>query len=494
MDCHGTCELATCTGLRTDAFESCKLGDAVMEFTGFILLCMAVVVTIIELVRYRRGARFDFLFFFSLWFAASYALAPFAMSIGGGQFANWAFPSQYHSSESFLSVAMVFVSYFMILLGYYYPIRPGGQTMYRFRWRLSRGVAILLVVGMLVVGILGFLVFVSRYGGVYSVQENVSDIRSAAIERDNIGAIGGIFAKNVYLVTWLVVIYAIVLGRNRAPVPFGLYAICASLLLVSLYLGLMRGSRGGLINILLVPSLAYCVVYHRMPGWKWILLISVTGVVIILFGKSTILQVFYLGPRHLLVALKSSFSSRSLAENLASFVANYTHPYLSLRQAIDHAGAGHARLRFFVDWPLGVLYFGRAFDLDVPHTVTYLNTYLALGRWQSNIPPGLIGSFWYQLQSAGVVIGSFFYGMYGRCANDFLAKACVHPAGILVYVFAALSYGEFVFTGDPNVWIIQRLEYLCFAVIVLCFGFRVFRRSGRSQEIRCSVASKPSSE
>lgn len=480
---HDTCRLSTCLDLCVEILRSCGLGDVVVEFTGFILLCLTIIIATVEVVRYRRGVRFDFLFFFSLWYAASYSLAPFAMSLGGAKFANWAFHAKYHSSESLMTAAMIYLGYLMIVLGYYSPIRSRKQTANRFRWRLSRSVTILLVVGMLVVGIGAFLVFVSRYGGIQFVQANVSDIRSATIERDNIGAISGLFAKNVYLVTWLVLIYVIEQNRNRMPVSVGTLAVCAALLAMSFYYGLIRGSRGGLINTFLVPSLAYCVANRRMPSWKWILLISAMGTMIILFGKSVILQVFYLGPGQLMEALKSAFSARSFGDNLSSFVANYTHPYLSLRQAIDYAGTDRARLRFFADWPLGILYFGRLFDLEVPHTVTYLNTYLALGRWQSNIPPGLIGSFWYQLQSAGVIMGSFFYGWCGRRVNDFLVGACVHPVGVLVYTFSALSYGEFIFTGDPNVWIIQRFEFLCFRLFALSLGFRIVRRSGYSPGI-----------
>lgn len=92
--------------------------------------------------------------------------------------------------------------------------------------------------------------------------------------------------------------------------------------------------------------------------------------------------------------------------------------------------------------------------VERPETISTLNTYALTGVSISSTPPGILAFNYYGMGPIGVVIGMFFYGLFGKKADLYYSnKMRFRKVYIIPYVFLAFNYGGFISNGDPNVYI-----------------------------------------
>jgi hypothetical protein len=441
-----------------------------MLFTGLALIAFGLCVVAFEGYRFKvLGVRFDFFFYFSLWYFASYVAAPAGIALGGIGYANPAFPDKYSLTESPVAVLAIVAGYCLCALGYHSRLARRITQRLKASWRVGPRTSRLAWIAMLAIGVLSFVIFVAQYGGLLFVISNIAAIRSGGsgggIERNTIGATINLFSKLIYFAAWMLfgrVAYERKVGRT---IPKGTYLALGATSVMAILYSVASGGRGGMVITFVVFYLTLCFIYNKL-FLRYVLILAPLAAFIVLFGKTVIVPAFFSGWSAVVDQMQRVMQQSSGDSLLANLMQNFTHPFLSLRLAIDAVGRDVSP-NWFTDIPLGIYFYARLLGLHTPDTVTYVNTYLTLGVYDSNIPPGLVGACWYSAMFPGVVIGMLLYGYIGRIANDLLLRmARAKPALAAVYIIAGFRYGGFNFTGDLRVFVLQNAAFIVLSLVL----------------------------
>jgi hypothetical protein len=444
-----------------------------MLITGFCLLFAGIFITAFETYRYQKlkSYRFDFLFFITFWYVISYCVTPFAIAVGGSTFANSAFPIQYSTTESFLSIIVIGLGYLSILIGYHVNFKFFNRLKkLSFKPLFNKKGRIFIWMLLFLVGILSFFVFVSRYGGILFALENISGIRSAKIERDNLAIIFSRFIHLVLISTCMLFsswIYHLEnkLTRSVKSINFLVLLLASTL---NFFLSLFSGGRGNVMLMFIIFYFTICFIKKKLI-FKYLVIFIIFASFFVIYGK-IILYTLY-DPNRLFNLISEKTLSRSLTDSLASLFQNFAHPYLSLGVAFD-AISNQIPIRWFMDFPLGIYFYLRVFGIETPATITYFHTNILTGEFISNIPPGLLAVFWYSALLPGVILGCFLYGFIGRALNAFFrSMACSQSFAIPIYIYLGYAYGAFIFTGEMRIFFMQNIAI----ITILILGSSLFK-------------------
>jgi hypothetical protein len=457
-----------------------------MLVTGVLCAFFGVAIVAGEVRRVSVSRRkFDFLFFFNVWFVLCYCMVPFVLAVGGPRYGNPVFALKYSTSESPLALLSIFLGYGAFVLGYRTAVPDRVTGGLHFRWRPSPQSGRVLWVGMVGVGLLASAVFITRYGGLDFVLKNISGIRTGGsgggVERDTLGAAINLLSNLIYYAAWIVFTAVVLLRERRSRVPGYLYSTLAVMTVVVVVHSVVAGGRGGMLITFVMYYVIFAFVRERYYA-RYVALILPLAFVVLLFGKSVIVSTFFTGWDQLWAGIVQQSRGVTLQSMVMGFTSNFTHPYLSLRVAIDVVG-DRIQPNWFSDVPLGVYFYARLAGVETPVTVTYWNTYFTRGFLESDVPPGLLGAFWYSAYVPGVVVGSYFFGMLGRALDQVLRRAvAAQPLLLGVYLHTAFVYGNYIFTGDLRVFIIQNVAL--FAVLFTVFLFLMETRLGLRRQPR----------
>ena len=394
----------------------------------------------------------------------------------------------------------------VILMGY--TALVAGWVLGDSRWagagtplRVDEKWVVLLCQLGLMVFLLAFGIYVSGYGG----------LRQALLLGDSIrygtGELRGTDIAVRFLPAGSLVLYysffrAFVRpdARSRVFYLIGLgIALAGMIVLLPIYSG-----RGYVIALGLTMFLIFASDRRRAHLGLGIVGVGVASVVV-LFGK----QLFYGLP--LLIAGRGREFSDAFGDlnahrlgdrnPLMALVKEYQHAPVSLELAMEVAGS-ELPFTWFRDFPLALMSLlpRRLLDLfmEVPDSISHINTRLQQGLEIASLPPGLPGHFFMCAGWLGVIGGMFAYGLVGGAVHKRLLKNCgAAPGTIVFFVLFSLLYGQFISNGDPKVYVHSDLFVIVLALgaIVIASRFqsrrarRIFARSGdpRAGEIGAVV-------
>jgi hypothetical protein len=110
----------------------------------------------------------------------------------------------------------------------------------------------------------------------------------------------------------------------------------------------------------------------------------------------------------------------------------------------------------------------RITGITAPDSISYINTFLQTGFWDSMIPPGMVAYGFYSLGIAGVIITSFAFGLFPGIFDKTLSSTSSSKQKInfkQLYMPILLIWCIYFIQGDPRVFIINLTPPLIFAAI-----------------------------
>ncbi|EPK7844040.1 hypothetical protein OY498_001794, partial [Acinetobacter baumannii] len=107
---------------------------------------------------------------------------------------------------------------------------------------------------------------------------------------------------------------------------------------------------------------------------------------------------------------------------------------------------------------------------DIPDLISYFNTYIVYGVWDSEIPPGAVAFGYIQLGIVGVIFHGFILGMFFRFFDImFRAKNQENPILLGFYAFIVTSFTYMLSNSDPALFLQNRIPNILFLILLLCF-------------------------
>jgi len=241
----------------------------------------------------------------------------------------------------------------------------------------------------------------------------------------------------------------------------------------ALLYGLIKSSRGSIVNLMLLMLFLHINVKGFKLNLKRILIlmiIFIVGFFFIVYGKLTIAAISssFRG-ENLSVAL-SNVQAKDMEYAYGRLIAEFSHPIRSLNVVIDADVEWNYMKHFFVA-PLHLIP-TRLLDMfgDKPYRITEDNTYLLTGSSDGGIPPGLIASFWYGGGLFGALSGCLLYGFFIAWVQKkmyFLLKKDYSIFPIVVYIFYRFVW--FPFSGDLSVFLKHQFHLFFFLFIYFVY-------------------------
>jgi oligosaccharide repeat unit polymerase len=215
----------------------------------------------------------------------------------------------------------------------------------------------------------------------------------------------------------------------------------------SIAIAFLAGGRQGLLNVGIGIFLAS---YYRYGRVSRILMLVGSGVaiLIILFGKSVLFQ---LTAQDYNLTSAEQVVTSTVEEGVGpQIVAEFSHQYLSLSNAVDRSDY---ELRYFGDLGYWSLKWLQLAGVDSPDSISYFNTYLTYGRWDSEIPPGMVANGYLQFGAPGVIILAFITGWLIRFSERLLAIRSRNAFAVSVYVVLCYRMAYLVSNSDPALFV-----------------------------------------
>lgn len=436
-----------------------------MFLSNLLLSLLFLFIIIFEFTR-KKTFIFDGLFFFHVWFIMSYVLSPFLINNFGENFTNPLFYVRTNLGD-IIPILIILVFYTCFLLGYHLRInKKKFKTIMLVENKKSKNFIIFLA--LIIVSTISILGFIGKYGGIENVIENVNTIRGGQTERNTLGAFLNLFTVYINYAVWLGFAMILLFRKNKIKIKRSFIFLVILILIISISWGLMRGSRGGLLQIFLMMYLIAVFINEKFHI-KYILSFIFLGFIVLLYGKD-FFYVLSIDLKATFIHLKESFNNSDMFEKVSKVLQNFSYPYMSLNMSLDLVG-NEISVRWFKDIPYSIIFYFQIFGYDAPTTITYINTYFALGRYESNIPPGLMAFLWYSLKLPGVIIGGIVFGYFLRVINQLFYQLTYNknPLSIVIYLVIVTKIGESIFYGDPRVLIIQSFSFFILLTMYLLF-------------------------
>lgn len=412
-----------------------------MIYFSYLVLALAIVV--IELWRKKRFV-FDYLTYFNAIFVLAYVVTPVLLHHYSehGVYIRWL-------DEIFL---LTLISYLSALAGWVL----GGTSTRRYI-EVDDGKVVKTINRYTTLVVFIAVVYIISKGGVISLLVSGALVRYGYEEAT---ATSFDFLQNVYSAAEIV---TYVLFAMRLSDRYKLYHRLIGwnyLLVLSFYVLYMlsTSSRGGIANTLIMHFMI--LIYFRGGFLRSAVPLFFILVVLTLYGKQLFFAIasFIRGDSFI-----DAFTTLDEARNAEAYVnpviekvlKEFTHSIDSLISAVS--GTDIIEYTYFSDFFLSIL---RVIPqrivmqfVELPATISTVNTSVLTGERIASIPPGLVGHFYYSLGLVGIVAGFFAYGLIGRKISDRIANAVRgNDVVYAVYAYTALLFGFFVANGDPNVY------------------------------------------
>jgi MFS family permease len=405
----------------------------------------------------RPRYRLDFLFFFHVYFGLAYIATPLYVLHAPDLLAQFSRADQAYTADPRVPWLIAF-AYAAFLSGW---AAGGLGSVPPFGAQPGRRAVRRLVVAGLVLGIVGVVGYVYAFGGLwaafsqgalYRYDPSMHQVRSLAVTE--------VFKFFIYAAVLVLYLSFAKVYLLREETRFYRRALLLALVTVAVYLPIVS-SRGAIVGLFLGLFTLYSL-HHRVVVSARLLALVPIGILVIMYGK----QFFSALPALLALDLElfqadfEAVSAARIGEGnwfVNTLFRESLHCLTSLDVAVRHVGRDIPSLGFrdvylmpFALVPTALL----GLTIELPPTVSAVNTYAHGGELIASTPPGLLGAFWYNAGAVGLVAGMAAYGWIGRIGQrKILASAPLGAGGLLFLAVLGLSFGGFVVNGDVKVYV-----------------------------------------
>lgn len=435
---------------------------------ALIFILIALIPILFELVRQTRFLSFDGLLFVNLSFAIAYGYA--------GIVYFYLSPDLHHlhtAEERYIAGSLCLISYSAAIGAYHFAFKRidfgGGCWSYVSFDETSVFHASILA---FILGGLSVLIYSSMYGGLANAFRYAATIRSGFGEDLLVGGGSFLFFKN--LIPLLQFFPMVMLGRlleKPAMARLLLFLSCFCAAVFGLLLMSGRGRVVLFIAFLLICAWVYKSNVSRLkPVVVAFLLPVVLGVdFFITYGKE-IFRMFDTAE----VSFSMLLASKPYIP-FYEFTSYYSHRVESIITAVDDT-------KFFPTYfydafaiPLFVIP-SRLTGIAAPDSISYINTFLQTGLWDSMTPPGLVAYGYYSMGVFGVVISSVVLGFVVAFVDkkNWVEGLRGNPAVFYRIPFLVI-FCVYYIQGDPRVLAVNLSAALIFIVLakLACLRFKI---------------------
>lgn len=400
-------------------------------------------------VRYTRFGMSPGLFVV-VWYAALYGLLPPFLAADRSTWnPRFQLPLAAVAAPSVQVVALVGLITLLLVLSFGKPKpRAASATLVdrdgdaRFAKRL------------VIAGLLGYAAFLWLSGGPVEVLQNSSELRSTS-GGSNLRILAAFFALSRHFLLFGAIYFSIrayVTGAGRSWKR-------ALLWLIVLLTAFLAGGRLGLINVFLAGGLVIIFGRGKIPVRR-LVPVGLVAFLVGLYGKSVLFQIA--NPNYTYQDASAVIETTRGEGQLTSLAQEFSHPYLSLAQAMYREDYSY---RFFGDYWYWAVKPLKLVGVSVPDSISYFNTFLTRGISDSEVPPGVLAFGFLSLGVVGVVLHVAVVGGIVR-AIELRAGVVASPFGAAMLAFACLVMPLLIFTSDPALFL-QNLFPMLLPVIWL---------------------------
>lgn len=450
---------------------------------SIMYLGLIIFIIIFELIR-KKDTKFDFLSLFHLFFILLYPLPGFYITSVTGDYGifdpNIIQLKTYEIQYNFEVPLAIFVTYFLVIFGYYSPSALKHGSMIKITAK-SNIIFWIITCGISFLGIFSIIVYSAQYGGIVQAIADANFIRSGSVKRQALG----FFIRLVYFnffAAYLIASWLFIKKNQRKNIV--LWLVFTLIMCSSLISAFLVSARATMILALSNFYLVY-VLYKKKLALPILIPVLIALVLFIVYGKILFysLSGFSEGGYIEFISRFKQASSESNEEGsfMISLVKVFSYSFVSLYAASQE----YYPIRLLSDWLYGIGSYlpDKLMHTNIPDTVSTNNTQYLVGDTDYEIPAGFIASCIYSWSWVGVIIFSFTYGWLGRYLQTILYR---HLDKIFwfpfFYVAIAQAWSDFLASGDPRIFLQANFCVLVSLFFLLVFGVKISVNKNLSSE------------
>lgn len=438
-------------------------GNSGMSLTIYCLL--GLLIGLFELYR-KKYYQFDAIFFANATYFLFYSMGPIFIIL----FPEWRERAGlYQLYEIDLDridlAAICFFGYLFLLLGWL-SANLIKVTPFNFQSNQHKSER-LLVVG-LALGLVAYFSYVSALGGVVSSILNGSRIRYGGEGVDQFDLGKGEVFKHLILFNELVFLYQ--LSRIIKGDPLDLLArlmLAVSGIILVLFI-LSVSSRGAFVGVFIAAFVLWTYgtttankVNNTLLLFRKAAIFMPLPILVLIYGKQFFSALPELVSGNLLQFIDAFLDVQDvrLAGDTIflrdSLLKESSHGMVSLSAVIDHFVETEHYLWFqdYLLLPLHVIPKSLlGLSLDLPPSVSAINTEILQGNLISSIPPSMLAMLIYNIGIGGIFL-MFFYGAMGSVIQRKFILTESSPGRDVFLFYFAYYYGSFIGNADIKVFI-----------------------------------------
>lgn len=399
-----------------------------------------------------------------VWSVVMYVLAPLALFVSYYEVASPRFLINYYDIKSILPLFVIIIFFISMFFGSVVFDRVDFKLKLETSHNLIRKTAIFLFT----IGFGSLVFFIYTYGGLDYVLSNMSQIRSGTDDNKNyLAAFVKSFSKYMNL-SFFIMLSLWMVNKKLSTFDYYLLFILTLLTLFSIYLS--AGREAGiafLISILVI----YLAVYKKIPALT-VAIFSIFSFMYILFGKTFL---FALNNENF---DKDDFIDNNFLSTISNsyniIVSEFSHQYLSLVNFMQYDYS----FRFFGDYAYWLFKPFKLLGFNIPDSISYYNTFIVHGVWDSEIPPGGIAYGYIQFGVLGVIIHGFILGCFFKFFDVvFDPKNQKNPILLGFYAVLVTSFTYMLSNSDPALFLQNRIPNIIFLLALLfVFNTKLVRK------------------
>lgn len=399
-----------------------------------------------------------------IWSIVIYVLAPLALVTSYYEVASPRFLRNYYDIESIFPLFVIIIFFISMFFGSNFFDKVG----FKFKLEANENLIRRTTLFLFTMGFISLSFFIYTYGGLDYVLSNMSQIRSGTDDNKNyLAAFVSSFSKYINL-SFFIMLSFWMINRKLSIFDYLLLFIFTLLTLFSIYLS--AGREAGiafLISILVI----YLAVYKKIPILT-VSIFSIFSFLYILFGKTFL---FALNNENF---DKDDFIDNNFLLTISNsyniIVSEFSHQYLSLVNFMQYDYS----FRFFGDYAYWIFKPFKLLGFDIPDSISYYNTFIVHGVWDSEVPPGGIAFGYIQFGILGVIIHGFILGCFFKFFDViFDPKNQNNPILLGFYAVLVTSFTYMLSNSDPALFLQNRIPNILFLLALLfVFNTKLVRK------------------
>ena len=327
------------------------------------------------------------------------------------------------------------------------------------------------------IALISLAIYSSSYGGFDNAFRFAAKIRAGYGENLLIGSGELLFFKNLIpLSVYLPILYFALYARRRKLFDLLVAIVSISVPIAGFLLMSGRGRIVAFIIMIVACAIAFAPARKRNPAFLFVL------------GPFTLLLL------DLFVTFGKKFFSSFYRDHVnwsdvfvlsdyvpfKAFTDYYEHRITSIDSALSASEQSYTYFYDFISIPLFVLPH-KLTGIVEPESISYLNTYLQTGVWDSMVPPGIAAYGIYSFGIFGVVIAGVVFGFLPGLLDGVNSReGTAGNPRVFFRIPLILIWIVYLFQGDPRVLSVHLTPVLMFGAIYYFAQKAVAKKDRRS--------------